>query len=275
MWAKTQEEANLVHSFVEKKQIRDFDENDTKELIDVISKWRYYTGCTKDVTAQDFVVIAMFIGKNWDNLTLDEINLIIDLSMVGKLDVDVNTYGNFSPLYISRIIQAYLDYKKDLLLGLMQRRDEYEQKQLADQQTKPIPEESMENMIYIIKAEYARFNQHSDVSDPFNIVYNFLKRTKRLNIDTELTKQALEYGNRMAKTTMIQQTLSDNGQIKEISAVMSDDEYRLTDKQKDNKDKLVKKYARNYCVQKYFTSRNIDEIVKSITIKEFQDEHYR
>jgi hypothetical protein len=275
VWAKTQEEANLVHSFVEKKQIRDFDENDTKELIDVISKWRYYTGCTKDVTAQDFVVIAMFIGKNWDNLTLDEINLIIDLSMVGKLDVDVNTYGNFSPLYISRIIQAYLDYKKDLLLGLMQRRDEYEQKQLADQQTKPIPEESMENMIYIIKAEYARFNQHSDVSDPFNIVYNFLKRTKRLNIDTELTKQALEYGNRMAKTTMIQQTLSDNGQIKEISAVMSDDEYRLTDKQKDNKDKLVKKYARNYCVQKYFTSRNIDEIVKSITIKEFQDEHYR
>ena len=275
MWAKTQEEANLVQSFSDKKQIRDFDENDTKELIDVISKWRYYTGCTKDVTAQDFVVIAMFIGKNWDNLTLDEINLIIDLSMVGKLNVDANTYGNFSPMYVSRIIQAYLDYKKELLLEILQRRDEHEQKELAEHSTKPIPEESMENMIYIIKAEYERYNQHSVVSDPFNIVFNFLKRTKRLVIDKELTNQALEYANRMAKTALIEQTLSENGQIREISAVMSDDEYRLNDKQKENKDNLVKRYARNYCVEKYFSIKNIDEIIESITLKEFQDEHYR
>lgn len=275
MWAKTQEESNLLNSFVDKKKIRDFDENDTKDLIDVISKWRYYTGCTKDVTAQDFVVIAMFIGRNWDSLTLDEINLIIDLSMMGKLDVDVNTYGNFSPLYVSRIIQAYLDYKNDTIKAVLQRKNEHEQKVLVEQSTKPIPEESMDNMIYILKAEYAKFNQHSVVNDPFNIVYNFLKRTNRLRIDKELTNQALEYANRMAKTALIEQTIAESGQIREISAVMSDDEYRLTDKQKDNKDKLVKKYARNYCVQKYFGTINIDDIVKSITIKEFQDEHNR
>lgn len=265
-WAKTPQEASVVKAFEGRKPFKDYDENDTARLIDVISKWRYYTGSSKNITPDDLAAMAIFIGDKWENMTLEELNLAIDLSLTGELEVDVNTYGEFSPMYASRIIQAFYAYKLKVMSLVINRRDEDQRRQMSLQTSAPSPEKNMDNMIAIIKSEYAIFDQHKVVNDPFSLIYNFIRRTNRIALTDGLIQKALEYGEKTAKAELLERAKF-SPKIKDVAVALSGS---TDESQMEKKQRMVKKYARNFCVQYYFERNHIDNIVKSIIIEEFR-----
>jgi len=67
-------------------------------------------GLTDKVDDKDIITLTKFTEEAFPNLTIEDIKLAINLSMKGSLDADIECYGNFSPLYISKILNAYLKY---------------------------------------------------------------------------------------------------------------------------------------------------------------------
>ena len=97
------------------------------DLIDVVAKWKWMVGVvnnnqSEDDTAQELALLSTFIYNTYNSLKIDEINLAIQLSLSNKLDCDVNTYNSFSPLYVSRILNAYLEYKRKINSDITERK---------------------------------------------------------------------------------------------------------------------------------------------------------
>jgi hypothetical protein len=94
----------------EGKTLQHFKNKDMNDLKNVVVKWVYMLGLTGKVSEHDIVANTQIIADLFPNITIRQIELAIKFSMQGTLDVDAETYGTFSPLYISRIIKAYLTY---------------------------------------------------------------------------------------------------------------------------------------------------------------------
>lgn len=57
-----------------------------------------------------FVMLSDFLIINYPNNTLSDLNTAINLSITNRLPIENNHYQSFSPLYISRILNAYNVY---------------------------------------------------------------------------------------------------------------------------------------------------------------------
>lgn len=119
--------------------------------------------------------LSKFIKENYNYLTLDEINLAINLSLTNKLQVDTKTYNNFSAFYISQILNAYLSYKRKLYNELSYK---LEKNELDYNVEKPSAEDNMKLMKELIIGFYEDYQKDGYINDVFNLVYDFLKKIK-------------------------------------------------------------------------------------------------
>lgn len=225
------------------------------KLIDVLAKWRWMSGINaynqdENEIGQELALISKFILSNYSTISLDEISLAIDLSLTDKLNVDVRTFNTFSPMYVSRILNAYLEYKRRLYNDMMDRKDRANAKKELEK--KATPQEKMEAMVDLIHYFYEQYKSEGTINDYFNTLYNYLRRTKRLNPSKEVVEEAMEYGKSMAKE-----------HINSFFGKGIADE-------KPNKENIEKRFARNYCVQKYFDGVDINEVTSTIKINEFE-----
>ncbi len=60
-------------------------------------------------------VLINWIYNNYGGHTLSEIKLAFEMAVAGKLDVEVNTYENFSVLYFSNIMNAYQLWSREAI----------------------------------------------------------------------------------------------------------------------------------------------------------------
>jgi len=58
----------------------------------------------------DMLIIYKSIMDEYPNVKIGEISLAFDLAAKGKLDIDAETYQNFSMLYLHRILRAFARY---------------------------------------------------------------------------------------------------------------------------------------------------------------------
>ena len=252
-YAETREDALLL-SAASQLSLSEADSDMMKRLVDILAKWRWMVGIStqnqdEDEMAKELVLLAQFIQQNYPILTLDEINLSIDLSLTGKLNVDSKPYNVFSPLYVGRILNAYIDHKRSVY------NKTYENKLLAESKQPPkevTPEEKMKSMVELVEYLYRQYKEKGVMNDHLNVMYNFLRRTNKLKPPKELVDEAMEYGKRMAKEQR------ENMFVKVLLS------------EKPNKENVEKRYARNYCVQKYFDKLPLEEIIKSINLQDFQ-----
>ena len=200
--------------------------------------------------AKELTLLASFVFENYQNITYEEISLAINLSLTNKLDCDVRTFNSFSPMYVSRILNAYQEYKRGLYNDLMRKKETLDNKLLMEK--KPTPKEKMDGVIDLIRYFYEGYKDKGIINDHFNTLYNFFRRTNKLNPSKEVVNEALEY----AKIKVVEH----NNEFGDF----------VYGKEKPNKENLEKKYARNYCVQKLFDNINIDEFIKTIKIEEFE-----
>ena len=191
-YIRTKEEGDIVKA-CEDVRIRDIKKSDAERLIEVVGKWGFYMGASTRQSSEDILLLCKFLRDNYSALTISEINLSINLNLKGELGKN-EFFGHLSPLYISEVLNAYLEYKQEIIKPLIQRRE-------RDSYT-PTPELSKEEnhkmICEAIKYEYSKFIKGQDITDVLSIIYNFLYKSKRLTITDELSDMATKH----ATTTM-------------------------------------------------------------------------
>ncbi len=162
-------------------RIKDIKKEDAERLIEVVGKWGFYMGASARQSSEDILLICKFLRDNYEMLTINEINLAINLNLRGSLGNN-EFFGHLSPLYISQVLNAYNDYKQEVVKPLIQRKE-------RDSYT-PTPEltkeENYKMICDAIRYEYAKFKANKGVNDMFSIIYDFMKKSGRLSTNEEL-----------------------------------------------------------------------------------------
>ena len=246
-----QREINTYTANKTLKKIRDFTSNkEVSKLIDLIGKWRYYIGIKESLSQEELFMNVTFIRENFNQLNLFDIKQAIDLSINGTLNVDVEHYQNFSPLYISKILKSYITYKGEIIVKLNNKISEEKQK---------LVKISNADKLALTKASIkALYNERDNPNffDGGSVTYNFIKRNNLIPITKELVEEAMDYGDKLASSL---------AKDKAIFEAFSENPTSYKDlKQKKEIEK--RKYARNYVVIKWLNSLdNIDDFIDTIT----------
>jgi hypothetical protein len=248
--AQNDEEKRLINiSF--QKIIRRYEERELGSLLDCIGQWAAALGVTKDITSVDVKMISTFIYNQFGNLTIKEIEYAIQLSLANKLDCDAELYGRgLSVSYVGKILSSYIEYKRSELRDL-----NYRLQLQKDSRTKEItPKDKMDSTKETIVMVYRDFEKTKLVNDPFNTIYNFLRKVKLLEPTKVQIAEAMEFGKKMAK--------QENDKLYGM--------YPSSRKEKEvDIDLVIKKYARNYCVGIYFEQNDLNLILSKINEEQF------
>ncbi len=216
-------------------------------IIDVVGKWGFYLG-TKKLAPEDIILLSKFLKEEFGLITIEEADLAIKLNIKGGLGDFVEFYGNLSPMYMSLVLSQFLIYRKEQLEAVWNRKFKAEVKTPP----KPSPEEEMKTFISIYESEYSDWVEGGQVKDYFSIVYNHLKKTRRITPTEQDLVEAQEYANKK----------------------VTQDKYRGMEKivhdsfHKDNELSL-KLYAENYLVELYFQEHSVDFLINSLKPEEF------
>lgn len=231
--------------------------NSAKEqIIDIVAKWKWMVGVNssnqdENEVAMELAMISNFIQNNYSYLTPQELNTAIELSLTDKLNVDVKTYNSFSPMYISRILNAYVDYRKAVFNHVNERKNK---EILQIELDSPVTAEfKMSEMIELIRYIHQQYIETGKVNDVFNVLYNYFKRTNRIVLDKLIIAEAMAYGKKKMEIH-IHETWGLN----------------LRSRETPDTDLITKRFARNYCVDKYFKGLNLESLISSIKLNEFQ-----
>ena len=158
---------------------------------------------------EEMVVMYKSILEEYPNLKIGEMALAFDLASKGKLDIDAETYQNFSMLYLHRILRSFARYG-------MQKLSEIKPKQ---EESKWQPREVLDDeKIELAKECYLKFRQWDNIVfgiDAFKILYN--RGVLKFN-SVEIVKEV--------KELMTGQMIKGNPYHKQdIRAKMNDDLY--------------------------------------------------
>lgn len=249
-YVKSQEEANLITQVG--VSIGTGGKQSLEQVIDCMAKWRWMAGVgthnqDENEIAKELILLSKFVISNYPNLSVEEIYHAVDLSLTDKLDVDIRTFNVFSPMYVSRILNAFNEYKKKGVHEILSRKfiDD------SNKETKPTPEEQRSKMLELIKYFYDEYKAKGEISDFFNTLYNYFRRSGILKPNKEVVNQALEYGKAKSSEYFNEHFMD-----------------KLSD-EKPNKENIEKRYARNYCVQVFFQQRSLEAINESVLVKHF------
>lgn len=223
-------------------------------VIDAVGKWRFYLGIKEKATPEEIVILVNFIKDHFGNLTVADIHEAMTMSIAGKLDVDNETYGNFSPLYVSRILNAYQN-ERNKIIGECKR---LLKKHEAE---KPKPKVSAEviykNMRLAIIRNWHTVKEGKFLYDYGSVMYRYIKHNKLMKPSEELIEKARAFG--------VQQALEDGREGALLRVNMS---HVATSEQREER---AKTYSRFYIVNEWFKSiPNEKELLKVITKESIQ-----
>lgn len=88
---------------------------DANDVVSLITAMRIMVGQNKDVSEKQLAVEAKFLHTTYGDVSVNEIDLMFELFMSNRLDVDLPQYVSFSPLFISHLINSYKRYKKSTM----------------------------------------------------------------------------------------------------------------------------------------------------------------
>jgi hypothetical protein len=256
-WINSDIEKELYLAQYEKK-IAHFQTNDeVNNLLKVVTTWRIYLGIREEASKEENVLNVNFIRENYKNFTLADIELAYKYALTGKLEVDAEAYGKFSPLYISKILNAYGFYCEKMMTEILKRKREHESRM----RQLPVHEsydERLENRKKSIVWYYHQLrSSYKYVGDYGSVVWTFLTRNNIVNatnIDFDIAKEE-------AKKMRIAHTLNIFARVLEKMT---------TEERQKEYDTLDEMYGKYFVMQQFFTKvDNIDEWLKQFTDEQF------
>jgi hypothetical protein len=246
--ANTDEEKSLIeYSF--NKLIRNFDTNDRNNLINVIGSWAAALGVSKDITAIDIKMISTFISNQFGNLSLQEIEYAISLSLANKLNCDSNLYGKgLNVAYIGNILSAYIQYKRVNLADV-----NYKIQNQEVDKTPITPEYKMNICKETLVLCYRDWEANANNIGSLNSLYNDFKRIGLFKgvITQDDINKSIDYGKRAASDFIMK--------------------YNVIGSKPDKDQSLVaqQRFARNYIIAIYFKKNSLNSILEKLTVDKF------
>ena len=227
----------IYDSYSGEPKIREL--NDNKKiapLIDSVGRWRFYLGIKEEPSKEEIIINVNFIRDHFASLAVSDIDRAIQMSVAGKLDVDNECYGKFSPLYISKILNAYSLHRNNAIQEVKVKLNKLEQ-----EKPKVLNTEELAKSMYNLFLSIHKSSLEGELYDDFGGVwYNKIRKYNWFEISKDLAQQAYDYGMKRVSFEATQ------GSLRRVSIgeVMS----------LDDKKEKAKVYARSYIVNKWLLS---------------------
>jgi hypothetical protein len=222
---------------------------DYTRLIQVVTKWRIMLGLSKDMSEEELKINVQFIKNSYGKLTAKEIELAIDLSLQGYLGVDAQPYGNFSPLYISKILNAFVDKHNEQINALLQRKRQAEIDAKRNEVDRRTPMEIADSVKNFITDWGKRVRENDRYYGDYNhSVWNFLNAGGFIEPDDDTLKAAKEFADAEHRKT--EELESRNVFMKAMRGFQKEQEVK----------KRKEMYGRFYVMRAFF--RSIDDVDK-------------
>ncbi len=251
-WVQSEDDNAIAKTYLDKK-IGDFDREDMKLLVEVMAQWRVLLGVTSDSTENELIIICQFLYDNFKKYTLADIKLAMNWTISGKLDVGYVSQKTISSYYISRALNAYDEYKRNIYNNMMQRRDNYLNRVEMEQKPELTADDKANNFKNLILGLYDSFQKGNFFVDFGDFVYNWLKKTNQITNDKAVIAAAVKYG----KEQFIEQRRNENIQ-RLVKAI-----------EPESREFREKKLARHYIITIYFKENTIQSIINKINPSQF------
>lgn len=137
-------------------------------FIDELLKGMIMLGMKGERLPSESEMVNMYksVIDEYQNLKIGEMALAFDLAAKGKLDIEVETYQNFSMLYLHRILRSFARYGTQKITEMKPKQEE----------SKWQPREVLDDeKVALAKECYLKFKQWDNIVfgiDAFKILYN-------------------------------------------------------------------------------------------------------
>lgn len=201
--------------------------------------------------------IADLIIDYFPTLTKYDIQIAIRMSIVDKLPTDNKHYGTFSPIYVTRILNAYSQYKGGIILkyqGLLRDMEDEKNNRLTDEDKERI----------VLQGTIYKFNEYKtkgDFVDYEGIAYDYLQKNGHVSLTNEQKEEIKAQAEQKLKADA--QNNSQSASMRKIIAKIMNDSrsYKRT----------LKVESKNIAIRNFFTQLIADKKdIKDVLAKEIE-----
>ena len=232
------------------KDISNSDKAEMKEITQAIAQWGYALGIT--VIAQDLVALNSFIRENFPNINIFDLKVCVRLVSIDSdlLETDAEHYGKLTMIYVSKVLKAYESYKNGVCFGIRQKITKLEQ------ENKPpmSKEERLKNFKELLIDAKNTVEKGEFYGDTGEVIYNFVRHNKLLNMDKVLIDKAMLSGE-----SQFSEAVSDSkrGNLKKM---INDVNFTAT-----KKEEIVRRGARRYVANAWLDIMDLQDMLKKLT----------
>ena len=249
----TSKEISIYNSHITDKKLKEFSTKEDLMLMNsLIVRWANYVG-VETPEASQINMLANFIKEHFPTFNAYDLKECISMLASQSLETDAEHYGKISPIYVSKVLKAYQEHKNNVVFKV---RENIEK--LRETEVVPMPNEeriaNFKKLLTIAKGENTQGLTYIDSGDS---IYNFVKYNKLIALSKELIEEAMEYGNKLyieQRKKKVTETVIKNQNFK-----------RVADMQFEKED-IIKKYAREYVVNRFLLQLNLNELLQKINI---------
>ena len=250
----TSKEISIYNSHITDKKLKEFSTKEDLMLMNsLIVRWANYVG-VETPEASQINMLANFIKEHFPTFNAYDLKECISMLASQSLETDAEHYGKISPIYVSKVLKAYQEHKNNVVFKV---RENIEK--LRETEVVPMPNEeriaNFKKLLTIAKGENTQGLTYIDSGDS---IYNFVKYNKLIALSKELIEEAMEYGNKLyieQRKKKVTETVIKNQNFK-----------RVADMQFEKED-IIKKYAREYVVNRFLLQLNLNELLQKINIE--------
>ena len=249
----TSKEISIYNAHVTDKRLREFSTKEDLMLMNsLVVRWATYVG-VETPEASQINMLANFIKEHFATFNAYDLKECISMLASQSLETDAEHYGKISPIYVSKVLKAYQEHKNNVVFKV---RENIEK--LKEAEVVPIPDDERisitKQLLSIAKGEVMQGLTYIDTGDS---IYNFVKYNKLFPLSKELIAEAMDYGNKLyieQRKKKVTETVIKNQNFK-----------RVADMQFEKED-IIKKYAREFVVNRFLLQLNLNELLQKINI---------
>ena len=250
----TSKEISIYNSHITDKKLKEFSTKEDLMLMNsLIVRWANYVG-VETPEASQINMLANFIKEHFPTFNAYDLKECISMLASQSLETDAEPYGKISPIYVSKVLKAYQEHKNNVVFKV---RENIEK--LKEAEVVPMPNEeriaNFKKLLTIAKVENTQGLTYIDSGDS---IYNFIKYNKLIALTKELIDEAMDYGGKLyieQRKKKVTETVIKNQNFK-----------RVADMQFEKED-IIKKYAREYVVNRFLLQLNLNELLQKINIE--------
>ena len=250
----TSKEISIYNSHITDKKLKEFSTKEDLMLMNsLIVRWANYVG-VETPEASQLNMLANFIKEHFPTFNAFDLKECINMLASQSLETDAEHYGKISPIYVSKVLKAYQEHKNNVVFKV---RENIEK--LKEAEAIPMSNEeriaNFKKLLTIAKGENTQGLTYIDSGDS---IYNFVKHNKLIALSKELIDEAMDYGGKLyieQRKKKVTETVIKNQNFKRISDMQFE------------KEDIIKKYAREYVVNRFLLQLNLNELLQKINIE--------